>query len=177
MKHKLRLLACSLSLVAAFSANSAQAEPTLDSILPGFSNVSDSSFTSFARGTKITFTLASENTAWDSVQTFSILEGSTSKLIFAGSASENATFTYTVTTSFSGFSFAAESGTFLNDYSKVLFNSSTGAYALAHEDWVDGDYNDMVITASVSSVPEPKTDAMLLAGIAAITFLGFRKKT
>jgi hypothetical protein len=182
MKQKLNLFIASFFAIAAFSSNSALAsEPRLTSILPGFTDAADSNFSSFASGTILNFTLASENTAWAPLQTFSVLTSSGSSLIFAGSATDGATFSYTVGSSFTGFKFGTESGTFANDYSKVLFNATTGVYALAHEDWIDNDYNDMVITASVTAptvaaVPEPEAYVLMLAGLIGIGFAARNKK-
>ncbi|HEY0268480.1 MAG TPA: PEP-CTERM sorting domain-containing protein [Methyloradius sp.] len=177
MKQKYRLLLASLFTITAFSSTVAKAEDSLATILPGFTDAVDSSFAFFATGTVLHFTLVAEQTSWAPYQTFSILEGSTPSTIFAGSASTGATFDYTVGSSYNGFTWGTEpgSGSFVNSFSKILFNDSTGVYALAHEDWTDGDYNDMVITASITPVPEPETYALMLAGLVGIGFVARKK--
>lgn len=185
MKMKYRVLLSALALSTAFSTSAMAAEPTLTSILgtieagtwtqTSFSALSSSSWNK--AGTVLDFKFVSENTSWSPFQTFSIVDGSSTNLVFAGVDTNGATSAYTLNTLFSNYKFGETnpSANFSNDYSKV-FVSNSGIYAFAHEDWTDHDYNDFVVTLKVSPVPEPETYAMMLVGLAGIGFVARKKK-
>lgn len=172
------------------------AEPTLDSIIKtadangyvatSFADIASQSWN--VAGTKLTFSLLSENTRWSGSQTFGFnlsgVNGTTT--VFLGAANAGAVTSYTLTSPLTGIRFASNTddgnnalqvATADNNFSGFggdyqAFKTSSGNYVFAYEDWErnakQGDYNDMVIGMSVSAVPEPETYALMLTGLALI---------
>ncbi|MEZ0231316.1 MAG: PEP-CTERM sorting domain-containing protein [Methylophilaceae bacterium] len=161
--------------VASIGSAPAVAEPSLNSILQTidattWSQTTLSALTSSSwntAGSVLDFTLASENTSNYASQTFSITDGSTGSLVFAGSASNGTTYSYTLANLLSSINFPGSNF--------KVYSSATGLYAFAYEDWSDNDYQDMVVSLSVTPVPEPTTYAMLLAGLVGLGFVARRK--
>jgi hypothetical protein len=185
MKLKQHAIAAGFALAAVFSNSAFANEPTVPSILASIQNTTwtETTFSSLLTsswnkaGTTLDFKLASENTYWSPWQTFGIKDDTTLIPLFTGPNNAGSTSTYILDTKLSGYLFS-ESNTsqnFAYDLSKV-FVSSTGVYAFAHEDWSDNDYNDMVITMSVTAVPEPETYAMMLAGLGLMGLVARRKQ-
>lgn len=183
-----KLMAAAVISAASMSSSAfaGPAEPSLTSILAGIESGTWTQVASFddllgqswnAAGTTLTFNFVSENTAWAPYQTFSIVDGSSSDLIFKGSDTNGATKTYTLTDVLYSYFFGETNPTanFIKNKSKV-FVSESGKYAFAHEDWTDNDYNDMVVSMTVSAVPEPETFAMMLAGLGFVGFAARKKK-
>lgn len=181
MQLKRNLLAASVLLATSMPVLAA--EPTLPSIL---NSIDASAWTEISFGSLLTeawnvpgatleFTLVSENTAWSKFQTFSIVDGS-AELLFAGVDSNGASVTYNISTLLSGFVFGETdpSKNFLFDMAKV-YESANGVYAFTHEDWKDNDYNDMVVSLSITAIPEPESYAMILAGLGLMGFSARRK--
>lgn len=176
MNFKALAIYGSLSLATVVSAP-AVAEPSLNSILQTIDATtwSETSLASLTganwntAGSVLDFTLASENTANAATQTFKITDGSLTTLLFAGSATNGATYSYTLDSLLSGVTFPGS-----NNFK--VFTSTSGLYAFAYEDWTDNDYQDMVVSLNVTAVPEPSTYAMLLAGLAGLGFAARRKK-
>lgn len=174
-------------LVALGLANEVLAsEPTLNQILQGIDNTSwsQANWGTFASagwneaGTKMDFTLASENTSWAPWQTFGITDGKSKALIFSGTDTNGAHLTYTLQNSFKKYVFDETNPqqSFGKDDTK-LFVSSNGVYVFAHEDWKDNDYNDMVVSlrVTVPMIPEPASYMMLLVGFVAVAFVSRKR--
>lgn len=185
MQFKRNLLAASVLLATSMPVLAA--EPTLPSIL---NSIDASTWTQISLpslltkswnvpGATLEFTLVSENTGWSNFQTFSVVDGDfdlTTTLLFAGVDTNGANTSYTLETLLSGFVFGETNpnANFVVDKARI-YESANGVYAFAHEDWKDKDYNDMVVSMSISAIPEPESYAMILAGLGLMGFSASRK--
>ena len=183
-----------LVLAAGMLAPSAQAaEPTLAEILQGIeaSTWSQVDYDDFINagwnqvGQQLTFTIAAEYTAHAAIQEFWLDATFTPDIhgygttIFIGSDAPGATSTVTLQSIASRVFFNSNlpdqyaPGGSAGDLQ--VWQSSSGRYALAYEDWIHEapDYNDFVVT--ISAVPEPESAVMLVIGLALIGMFGRRK--
>jgi len=184
MNFKQHAIAAGLALTALFSSSAFASEPTIQQILGSdWDVVTDfSALPSWnTAGTTLKFTLASENTANASTQTFSIYDGSSFKSIFSSSAtSSTAPYIYTLTSGITNVVFSGDTTPEFYIGASNLYTASIQvwtngtSYALGFEDWTDHDFQDMVVT--ISAVPEPETYAMLLAGLGLMGFVARRKQ-
>ena len=183
-----------LVVAAGMLASPAQAaEPTLPEILQGIeaSAWSQVDYDDFINagwnqvGQQLTFTIAAEHTAHAAIQEFWLDAAFTPDIhgygttIFIGSDAPGAALTVTLESVASRVFFNSNlpdqfaPGGSAGDLQ--VWQSSSGRYALAYEDWIHGapDYNDFVV--AVSAVPEPESAAMLMMGLALIGMFGRRK--
>lgn len=181
-------------VVAGMAMPSAQAaEPTLAEILQRIevSTWNQVDYADFMGagwnqiGQQLTFTIAAEHTAHAAIQEFWLDAVFTpdphgyGTTIFIGSDAPGATVTVTLESVASRVFFNSNlpdqyaPGGSAGDLQ--VWQSSSGRYALAYEDWIHAapDYNDFVVT--VSAVPEPESTAMLMIGLALIGLFGRRK--
>lgn len=182
-----KLIAAAVLSTAALSSSAyAAPEPSLPSILNYIEPTTWTEVASFddllgaswnTSGTTLNFTLVAEFAGWAPYQTFNIVDGQSSNLIFQGSDTANATKTYTLSDILKGYFFGetAVSEDFLVSKSKI-YESTSGLYVFTHEDTTDNDFNDMVVAMKVSAVPEPETYAMMLAGLGFVGFVARKKK-
>lgn len=179
--------------VGMFAPSAQAADPTLPDILQGIeaSTWNQVNYDDFINagwnqvGQQLTFTIAAEYTANAGIQEFWLDATFTpdphgyGTTIFIGSDAPGATVTVTLESVASRVFFNSNlpdqyaPGGSAGDLQ--VWQSSSGRYALAYEDWIHAapDYNDFVVT--VSAVPEPESAAMLMVGLALIGMFGRRK--
>lgn len=169
---------------AAFSAQAA--EPTLTQLLAPYGGGTDITSTfSFSQlsappGSVITFDLIGDYTRWSATESFGIVDGSSTKTIFAPGSTLGAVASYTVGSNFSGIFFNSNSGDSTQMYPygsegglEVFKLSGNQGDVFAYEDWKlhpsTVDYNDMVVKISITpAVPEVSTWISMLLGMSCV---------